>query len=136
VTAPNYLIDTDTFVFIRRGRPELARTRFQNLRSGEAVLSIISYGELLYGIKKKRVGVDPLRDLEELVSLIEVATLPTRAAEIYGDVRAALAAKGEVIGSNDLWIAAHAISAGLVLVTNNEREFRRVGGLKIENWIG
>lgn len=99
-------------------------------------MSIISHGELLYGIYQKRVGPNPLRDLEELVNLIEVATIPAQAAEVYGQIRAALAVRGEIIGSNDLWIAAHAMSSGLILVTNNEREFCRVDGLKIENWIG
>jgi tRNA(fMet)-specific endonuclease VapC len=135
VTAPKYLLDTDTFVYIRRGRPQLARDRFRTLRPGEAILSIISHGELLYGIKKKRVGENPLRDLEELINFIEVVTLPPSAAEIYGDIRATLSLKGEEIGSNDLWIAAHAITSNLILVTNNEREFRRVPDLKIENWI-
>jgi len=136
VTAPKYLLDTDTFVFIRRGRPEAARHRFAQLQPGEAIMSIISHGELLYRIHKKRVGPNPFRDLEELVNFIEVVTLPARAAEAYGEIRAALAVRGEAIGSNDLWIAAHAMSSGLILVTNNEREFRRVQGLKIENWIG
>lgn len=76
MTTAKYLLDTDTFVFIRRGRPEVARHRFERLQPGEAIMSIISHGELLYGIYKKRVGPDPLRDLEELVSFIEVASLP------------------------------------------------------------
>jgi tRNA(fMet)-specific endonuclease VapC len=61
--------------------------------------------------------------------------LPSEAGEFYGAIRAALEIKGEKIGNNDLWIAAHAKAAGLTLVTNNEREFRRVGGLKTQNWI-
>jgi tRNA(fMet)-specific endonuclease VapC len=60
--------------------------------------------------------------------------LPLRAGEFYGAIRANLAAKGDMIGNNDLWIAAHAKAAGLVLVTSNEREFRRVQGLEIQNW--
>ena len=135
MTAPKYLLDTDTFVFIRRGRPETAREKLRRLKPGEAIMSIISHGELLYGIKKKRVGPEPFRDLEELVSFIEVETLPPRAAEVYGEIRADLATRGEVIGANALWIAAHAICLGLTLVTNNEREFRRIPGLKTENWI-
>jgi len=135
VTAAKYLLDTDTFVFIRRGRPATAREKLARLQPGEAIMSIISHGELLYGINKKRAGPESFRDLEELVSFIEVETLPPRAAEVYGEIRAALAMRGEVIGANDLWIAAHAICLGLTLVTNNEREFRRIPGLKIENWI-
>jgi len=135
VSNPNYLLDTDTFVYIRRGRPLEAQLRFRRLKPGEAVLSVITYGELIYGIEKKRVGPAPLRQLEELTNLIEVAPLPREAARFYGRIRAALALKGELIGSNDLWIAAHALSVGLTLVTNNVGEFRRVAGLKIENWI-
>jgi tRNA(fMet)-specific endonuclease VapC len=60
--------------------------------------------------------------------------LPETAAEAYGTIRAQLESKGETIGNNDLWIAAHTIAVGLTLVTNNEREFRRVRGLKIQNW--
>lgn len=132
---PRYLLDTDTFVYIRRGRPAEAQTRFERLQPGEAVLSVITYGELLYGIEKKEVGPDPLRRLEELVSLIHVLPLPAEAARFYGSIRAALALRGEMIGANDLWIAAHAQVMDLTLVTNNEREFKRVAGLKIQNWI-
>jgi tRNA(fMet)-specific endonuclease VapC len=63
-----------------------------------------------------------------------VVPLPGEAATAYGEIRAALEARGEMIGGNDLWIAAHAKSAGLTLVTNNEREFKRVPGLKLQNW--
>jgi tRNA(fMet)-specific endonuclease VapC len=60
--------------------------------------------------------------------------LPETAAETYGALHADLESRGEMIGNNDLWIAAHALAAGLTLVTNNEREFRRVRGLKMQNW--
>jgi tRNA(fMet)-specific endonuclease VapC len=62
------------------------------------------------------------------------ASLPEEAASAYGEIRATLEKRGEMIGGNDLWIAAHAKSAGLTLVTNNEREFKRVPGLKLQNW--
>jgi tRNA(fMet)-specific endonuclease VapC len=135
VIEPRYLLDTDTFVYIRRGRPVQARARFDRLQPGEAVLSVITYGELAYGIEKKDVGPDPWRILEELIQIIPVVPLLAEAANVYGSIRATLAKKGQVIGSNDLWIAAHAKMMNLILVTNNEREFRRVPGLKIENWI-
>ncbi len=61
-------------------------------------------------------------------------SLPEGAAETYGNIRADLESKGEIIGNNDLWIAAHALAAGLILVTNNEKEFRRERRLKVENW--
>jgi len=134
VIAPRYLLDTDTFVYIRRGRPAGAQARFQRLQPGQAVLSVITYGELIYGIAKKKVGPEPLLRLEELTQIISVIPLTREAAAVYGAARAALSARGEMIGANDLWIAAHAISLGLILVTNNEREFKRVPDLKIENW--
>jgi tRNA(fMet)-specific endonuclease VapC len=71
----------------------------------------------------------------ELVDLLPVLPLPEGASEKYGIIRADLETKGKIIGNNDLWIAAHAMAAGLILVTNNEREFRRVKGLKIQNWV-
>ncbi len=71
---------------------------------------------------------------EELMQILPVAPLPGAAGEIYGEVRGELESKGRPIGNNDLWIAAHAMASGLILVTNNEREFRKVKGLKIENW--
>lgn len=132
---PRYLLDTDTFVYIRRGRPAVARARFDLLQQGEALLSVISYGELRYGIEKRKTGPEPLLRLEELTQIIEVVPLPPAVAHIYGQIRANLSARGELIGANDLWIAAHAMAMKLILVTNNEREFRRVPDLKVENWI-
>jgi tRNA(fMet)-specific endonuclease VapC len=134
VTKSHYLLDTDTFVYIRRGQPENVKVRFGRLQPGEAVLSVVTFGELIYGIEKRRVGPDPLLRLEELTQIIPVVPLLPEVARIYGAIRATLSAKGEMIGSNDLWIAAHAISLDLILVTNNERGFRRVSKLKIENW--
>jgi tRNA(fMet)-specific endonuclease VapC len=134
VIESRYLLDTDTFVHIRRGRPEKARKRFRRLQVGEAVMSVITYGELIYGIAKKKVGPEPVLRLEELTQIVQVIPLMPETATVYGAIRAALSAKGEMIGRNDLWIAAHALASKLVLVTNNEREFRRVPDLKIENW--
>ncbi len=135
MTKPRYLLDTDTFVYIRRGRPEQARVRFDRLERGEAALSVVAYGELIYGIEKKATGPEPWRALEELTQMIQVLPLLPEAANVYGSIRAELTARGELIGANDLWIAAHARLLDLTLVTNNEREFRRVPRLRIENWI-
>jgi len=70
----------------------------------------------------------------ELVHLLPVLPLPVETSEKYGAIRAELEASGKVIRNNDLWIAAHAMAAGLMLVTNNEKEFRRVRGLRVQNW--
>jgi tRNA(fMet)-specific endonuclease VapC len=130
-----FLLDTNICIYIRRKRPPGVLARFQRLKPGEAVLSVITYGELVYGVAKSQSRDQALRQLEELASLVPVMMLPPKAGEFYGEIRAALEAEGAMIGNNDLWIAAHARAAGLTLVTNNEREFRRIDGLKIQNWI-
>ncbi len=97
-------------------------------------MSVITYGELTYGALKHPQSAIAISSLEMLAVLIPVLPLPEGAGRAYGEIRAMLAAKGAPIGPNDLWIAAHALAAGLILVTNNEREFRRVDELKVENW--
>ena len=129
-----FLLDTNICVHIRRRRPPAVLARFQQLKPGEAVLSVITYGELVYGAEKSQFREQASRQLAELASLLPVMELPFRAGEFYGSIRARLEAEGCAIGNNDLWIAAHAKAASLILVTNNEREFRRVQGLAIENW--
>ena len=131
---PSYLLDTNICIYIRQRRPENVLRRFRKLRPGEAVVSVITYGELLYGAAKSAHSTEALERLHELVRLLPAMALPETAAEAYGATRAELESKGEMIGNNDLWIAAHALAARLTLVTNNEKEFRRVRGLKIQNW--
>ncbi|MGB8583992.1 MAG: type II toxin-antitoxin system VapC family toxin [Candidatus Sulfotelmatobacter sp.] len=134
MTDPRYLLDTNICIYIRQERPQQVLRRFLKLRPGEAVLSVITYGELLYGAVKSAQRTAALERLRELVRLLPARALPESAAETYGAMRAELESKGEMIGNNDLWIAAHALAAGLTLVTNNEKEFRRVRGLKVQNW--
>jgi tRNA(fMet)-specific endonuclease VapC len=131
---PRYLLDTNICIYIRQRRPEELLRRFRRLHPGEAALSVITYGELLYGAAKSAQRAAALERLRELVHLLPALPLPETAAETYGTIRAELESKGEMIGNNDLWIAAHALAGGLTLVTNNEKEFRRVRGLKIQNW--
>lgn len=131
---PRYLLDTNICIYIRQKRPDEVLRRFRKLRPGEAALSVITYGELLYGAAESEHRVAALEKLRELVHLLPALSLPESAAEAYGAIRAELESKGEMIGNNDLWIAAHAVVAGLTLVTNNESEFRRVRGLRIQNW--
>jgi|SRR5713226_6775085 tRNA(fMet)-specific endonuclease VapC len=133
--AARYLLDTNICIYIHRQRPPEVLARFRRLNAGEAVISVISYGELLCGAAKSMMRAKVLQVLEEFTNFVQVLPLSTEIAHTYGDIRAALEAKGEVIGSNDLWIAAHAKTASLTLVTNNVREFDRISGLKIQNWI-
>ena len=131
---PRYLLDTNICIYIRRARPEKVLRRFQSLRAGEAALSVITFGELLYGAAKSQQREAALANLAELSSLLPVLPMPVNAAEAYGTIRADLEGRGQMIGNNDLWIAAHATAQSLVLVTNNEKEFRRVRGLRLQNW--
>jgi tRNA(fMet)-specific endonuclease VapC len=134
--ARRYLLDTNICIYVRRRRPPEVRARFSRLGAGEAALSVITYGELMHGAAKLHpVPPRAAEQIQEFLDLIEVLPLPVEAGRTYGKIRTYLESKGQVIGNNDLWIAAHAISADLIVVTNNEREFRRVPDLKIENWI-
>ncbi len=133
---PRFLLDTNICIYIRQEKPAAVLQRFRRLRAGEAALSVITYGELLYGAAKSSQREAALERLRELFRWLPALPLPEAAAEAYGRIRFELAAKGEMIGNNDLWIAAHAVASGLTLVTNNENEFRRVRGLKIQNWAG
>jgi tRNA(fMet)-specific endonuclease VapC len=131
---PVYLLDTNIVIYIRQKRPEGLLRRFQKLREGEAAISVITLGELIYGAQKSTRSAPALERLRELVMLIPALPLPEGAGISYGNIRAELESKGEMIGNNDLWIAAHARAADLTLVTNDENHFRRVQGLKIQNW--
>ena len=134
MSGPRYLFDTDICIFLRRQRPPSLVARVAALSAGEAAISIITYGELVYGVVKNAEPDRARAGLERLIAFLPVLPLPSGVGDTYGEVRALLAIQGEIIGTNDLWIAAHAIVSNLILVTNNEREFKRVAGLKVENW--
>ena len=134
VTELRYMLDANIVIYIRQKRLESVLRHFDRLRPGEAAMSVIAYGELLYGVMKSSQREAGLEQLRELSRLLPALPLPEEAAELYAVIRAELAHRGEMIGSNDLWIAAHALASGLTLVTNNEEEFRRVRGLKVQNW--
>ncbi len=131
---PRYLLDTNICIYIRQSRPPEVLKRFQKLRPGEAVLSVITFGELLYGAARSTKRAEAVARLEELRCLLPVLPLDESVADAYGAIRADLESRGERIGNNDLWIAAHSLATNLVLVTNNESEFSRVKGLKVQNW--
>lgn len=129
-----YLLDTNICIYLRQSRPPEVIERFRRLEFEEAAVSVITYGELAYGAERSRQRPLAIESLARLASLLTVLPLPERAGAVYGNIRAALETRGEMIGGNDLWIAAHAKAEGLILVTNNEREFKRIPGLKLQNW--
>lgn len=130
-----YMLDTDTCAFILRKSSVVLLDRIQAVPLKQQFMSVITLAELLYGVqvssKKKmnREGVDVL------VRHVSVLDWTNEAAEHYADIRADLKKKGQLIGSNDLLIAAHARSAGAIIVTNNVKDFCRVKGLRLENWM-
>jgi tRNA(fMet)-specific endonuclease VapC len=129
-----YLLDTDICSYLYRREPPALVARFDKLLPGDAAISVITYGELMYGAMRSAQRERGLLGINRLLTLIPVLPMPENAGETYGAIRAALEDRGEPIGGNDVWIAAHAMASNLILVTNNEREFKRVPGLKFENW--
>jgi tRNA(fMet)-specific endonuclease VapC len=129
-----YMLDTDICIYLTRNRHPQVTARFERLRPEQLVMSAITYGELQHGANKSNQRERTLSQLEELIQYIRVESLTAAAAKAYGEIRAALEKQGRIIGNNDLWIAAHAVTLDVSLATNNEREFDRIPGLTVENW--
>jgi len=132
-----YLLDTNTLIYIINARPKHQRVldRFAAEEARGVVVSSISLAELRYGIAKSEKRETSRDALERIIAALTIINFDAGAAERYGELRAALEIKGKTIGPLDALIAAHALSLNLILVTNNTREFARVRGLKIENWL-
>src|ERR1700693_2320716 len=128
------MLDTDICIYISKRRPPEVKARFERLKPGQMVMSVITYGELYYGASKSNQRAQALAELDTTVQGIPVQDLTSAVSEAYGNIRAALEKQGRVIGNNDIWIAAHAMSLGFILATNNDREFLRIAGLSVENW--
>ncbi len=129
-----YLLDSNVCVDYLTGRHPPVTARIQSLLPEDLCLSSIVVAELRYGADK---SARPRRNhdlLDVMTNEMPCRDFDSRAASIYGKVRAALEKKGEPIGPNDMLIAAHALSLGLILVSDNIREFGRVKGLKLDNW--
>lgn len=129
-----YLLDTNICIYIAKRHPAKVLSRLEQLQPGDVGMSVVTFLELTYGAWNSRHLEENLARLEQLERLIPALPLETKVAQHYGRVRTDLERKGLPIGAYDLLIAAHALSLGLTLVTNNLREFRRVEGLKVENW--
>jgi len=128
------LLDTNIVSDLVRNPAGLAATRLRQMGDDGICTSVIVAAELRFGAAKR--GSDRLsRQLEQVLSAIEILPLTPPADRLYGDVRARLEHAGTPIGGNDLLIAAHALASDCILVTDNEREFSRIDGLTIENWL-
>ncbi len=128
-----YLLDTNIVIYVVKRRPLQALEIF-NQNAGRMAISAITLAELQHGAEKSSDPAANLAVVEDLCSRLEVLPYGSKAAQHYGSIRAALEKQGQMIGVNDLHIAAHARSEGLTLVSNNLREFERVPALQFENW--
>ena len=131
-----YLLDTNTCIYIINKKPPSAVNRIRSKHPDEVSISTITIAELEYGVHRSKHADQNRIALLEFLVLFTIVEFDQSAAAVYGSVRASLERKGSPIGPMDLLLAAQALSQQLVLVTNNEREFRRVAGLQIENWVG
>jgi tRNA(fMet)-specific endonuclease VapC len=129
-----YLLDTNMVIYVLKRRPIKVLEVF-NKNASRMAISSITLSELMYGAEKSQQVDKNLEAVEEFVSHLEVLSYDAKASQHYGQIKAKLEKKGQIIGENDIHIAAHAISQGLTLVTNNLKEFKRVPHLALENWV-
>jgi tRNA(fMet)-specific endonuclease VapC len=129
-----YLLDTNIVIYVLKRRPVEVLSTF-NANASRMAISSITLAELLHGAEKSSRVSENLAAIEDFCSRLEVLPYGPKAAQHYGAIRAALEKLGQPIGVNDMHIAAHARSEGLVLVTNNMGEFARVPALEAANWV-
>ena len=129
-----FMLDTNIVIYVIKRRPIEVLATF-NKYVGQMCISSITLAELLHGVEKSTQSEHNLRQVEDFVSRLDVLEYTPKAAAHYGDIRANLEKQGKSIGVNDLHIAGHARSEGLILVTNNLKEFERVEALRFENWV-
>lgn len=133
-----YMLDTNTLIYLIKSRPPEIAIRVNALTfDARLCMSFVTYAELLKGAERSTRKSDVLRRLDNLIRQVPVS-YPTDAGicRHYAEQFTRLRAAGTPIGANDLWIACHALAAGAIVVTNNAREFERIGGLVVENWVG
>ena len=131
---PRYMLDTDTCSYIMKRSNEAVLKRLQQVPVGDVCISVITKSELLFGVELSPRRRQNEVALNAFLRYVEVLDFPDEASLHYAKIRADLKTLGTMIGANDLFIAAHARSLGLMLVTNNTREFGPVRDLAIENW--
>ncbi|MBI4234876.1 type II toxin-antitoxin system VapC family toxin [Candidatus Peregrinibacteria bacterium] len=129
-----YLLDTDICIYIIKNKPPKVLAKFKKLHRHNISISAITLAELEYGVFKSTSSEKNQIALAKFLSFIGILPFDTEAAFYYGEIRAHLEKKGNIIGSMDMLIAAHALAKKMTLVTNNTKEFKRVKNLKIENW--
>ena len=129
-----YMLDTNICIYVIKNRPTELRQQFNRLAE-QICISAITLAELYYGVEKSSRRSQNLQAVEQFVARLEALPFSVEAAAHYGQVRAELERDGKPAGPHDMLIGAHARSAGLIVVTNNLREFERIPGLRTENWV-
>jgi tRNA(fMet)-specific endonuclease VapC len=130
-----WMLDTNTCIYLVKQKPVSVLEKFKTIPPGQIALSVITIAELEYGARKSAAVEKNLTALHRFSIPFEILPFDYNATVEYGIIRAELESKGTPIGSLDTLIAAHAKSLNYTLVTNNEKEFRRVNGLQVENWV-
>ncbi len=130
----HYMLDTDICSYIIRERPIEVFEHFETLKMDQLCISVVTYAELIYGVEHSSSKKINKSIVDQFVKHLSIIDWDKKAAEHYGNIRVLLQVKGNVIGAMDMMIAAHARSQKMILVTNNERHFKRVPKLKVENW--
>ena len=128
------MLDTDTCSYVMKRSSQAVLLKLGRVAVADVCMSVITKAELLYGVEVSPRAAQDGEALNSLLTYVEALELPEEAASHYAEIRGALKRSGEMIGANDLLIAAHARCLGLTLVTNNVGEFSRVGELALENW--
>lgn len=130
-----WLLDTNTCIYIIKQKPTSVFEKFKTVNPGQVALSVITLAELEYGARKSAAVEKNLSALHQFTIPFDILPFDYNATVEYGLIRADLEAKGTPIGPLDTLIAAHARSLNYILVSNNEKEFSRVNGLQVENWV-
>ncbi|WP_342323003.1 tRNA(fMet)-specific endonuclease VapC [Kosakonia sp. BYX6] len=128
-----FMLDTNICIFTIKNKPDIVRQAF-NQHSGQMCISSVTLMELIYGAEKSAIPEKNLRVVEGFTARLEVLPYSIEAAVHTGQLRAELAKAGTPIGPYDAMIGAHARSLGLILITNNTREFVRIPGLRLQDW--
>ncbi|MFL5268446.1 MAG: tRNA(fMet)-specific endonuclease VapC [Stellaceae bacterium] len=129
-----YMLDTNICIYVIKNRPAELREQFDRLAE-QICISTITLAELYFGVEKSNRRIQNLQAVEQFVARLEALPFSAEAAAHYGQLRAELERAGEPAGPHDMLIGAHARSAGLIIVTNDLREFERIPGLRVENWV-
>ncbi|MEQ9368282.1 MAG: type II toxin-antitoxin system VapC family toxin [Coleofasciculus chthonoplastes F3-SA18-01] len=129
-----YLLDTNICIYLIKQKPPKVLARFNILALSDIGISSITVAELEYGVCKSQQQEKNRSALMQFLIPLEIVEFDQAAATVYGSIRSDLESRGLVIGAMDMLIAAHALSLGITLVSNNVREFSRIANLSLENW--